>query len=120
MEERERILKYQFDSYCKKVIKRTACRLLKINKNRLDHEQSMDSLINFNNDSHSFNYDGEDLLEELLKLDKCSIEILFAYYVYGMKCAEIAKLMRTTPQRISYLKNKAIGRLRINLKGKEI
>ncbi|EOT44540.1 sigma factor-like helix-turn-helix DNA-binding protein [Enterococcus columbae] len=120
MKEHERILKYQFDSYCKKVIKRTACRLLKINKNRLDHEQSIDSLININYNSHSFNYDGEDLLEELLKLDKCSIAILIAYYVHGMTCAEIAELMKTTPQRISYLKNKAIGRLRINLKEKEI
>ena len=75
MEERERILKYQFDYYCKKVIKRTACRLLKIYKNRLEHELSIDSLLNFNCDSHTFNYEGEELLEELLKLDKCSIEI---------------------------------------------
>ena len=117
MEERERILKYQFDYYCKKVIKRTACRLLKIYKNRLEHELSIDSLLNFNCDSHTFNYEGEELLEVLLKLDKCSIEIVIAYYVNGMKCAEIAKLMKTTPQRISYLKNKAVDRLRINLGG---
>ena len=117
MKEHERILKDQFDSYCKKMIKRTAYLLLKINKNRLDHEQSIDSLINFNYDSHSFNYDGENMLEELLKLDKCSIAILIAYYVHGMTCAEIAELMKTTSQRISYLKNKAIGRLRINLGG---
>ncbi len=120
MEEHERILKYQFDAYCKKVIKRTACRLLKINESRLEHELSIDSLLNFNYDSYSFNYEGEDLLEELLKLDKCSIEILIAYYVHGMKCAEIAKLMKTTPQRISYLKNKAVDRLRIRLMDKGV
>lgn len=120
MEKYEKILKYQFDSYCKKVIKHAAYRLLRDNKKRTDNEVSMDLLLDFNRDISIFDFEGEFLLDELLKLDKRSIEILIAYYVYGMKCAEIAKILKTSSQNVSYLKNKAIDRLKIRLMDKEV
>lgn len=118
MEEYERIVKCRFDSYCKKVIKRTAFRLLLVNERRIKHELSTDLLQNFIQNSNVFDFEGEYLLNELLKLDNRSIKILFSYYVYGMTCAEIAKKMNVTPQNISNVKNKALKKLRCQLENR--
>ncbi|OUZ19547.1 sigma-70 family RNA polymerase sigma factor [Enterococcus cecorum] len=118
MEEYEKIIKYQFDSYCKKVIKRTACKMILGHKKRVEHELSIDLLQNYTQNFAVFDFEGEYLLEELLKLDKRSIEIIFAYYIYGMTCEDIAKKMGMTSQNISILKNKALKKLRYRLENR--